>query len=717
MSVTRYFNGFLLDAGRSQILKDSSVSFSPAFVTSCRYWLAANSIWAALVAAASIIVAMRLRIDKSWLFIAFVILLAAGCVFRELRKTKLSVSTFLILILAVASPGFLLWSRLINGAFVSLTGDPFFYSAIGQYLTDHHRGIKFGLPPIDQYATLQSETRMGTASILGFFAVLFHSSTAAALSFYVFIVLANLFSGFVLLSRCFGCNRLFSLAAGLFAVIGGWTPNALNIGGLDNLLFLSLIPFLVVRLQLYRIGPKTWPTSLGLATVTAAVFYSYPEGVIIAGAMFLPFFCESLWFGMYRRGKAWRRYVISACLVLVFISPFVRLFFTSLFANINIHVQLKAAAGIFPGLLLSPRFLPALFGFGPEYPGMICSPHDLVLPLIMLALIVLGCATWIRRRKSLILSFFIFITMAIWQGSFQQYDYGLYKILFIGSLIWVPSLFRGGTAVAYLVPKPTQLCAATLGTIVFFSGGVAQRMEQHEKIPFRELKPIKWYSDLAGIKHIVGNRTVLLVCDDAFDRVYNAFDQNWAVFFLRHVNIKVPAYYGYLGAFDSFMQRAKSPSEPADFVLVNEPIEGAVWKNERFSLLEPGSQAKIIGVQSANGLEQVNGKSFIWLGNKASRFLIISKMAQTANFSAWLTGPSRLEEKHPQIRISVGDNVWQADVSETLSIEVPLRPGLNYLDIACQDSPTVPAKSEDDPRGPPLGLWDYRISNREEVSN
>ena len=301
-----------------------SLAFSSSFVTSCRFWLAANSIWATLVVAACVTVAMRLRIDKSWPLITLVIFLSAGLVIRELWKSKLRINTLLILILGVASSGFLLWPCLTRGAFVSVTGDTFFYSAFGQYLTDHHRGFEFGLAPIDQYATGMSETRFGTASVLGFFSVLFHSSTAAVLPIYIFIVLANIFSGFVVLSRRFGCNRLLSLAAGLYAVIGGWVPNALNIGGLDNLLFLSLFPFLVVRLELYRFGYKSWSTSLGLAILASSVFYAYPEGLAIAGVMFLPFFCESLWCGMYRRGGAWRRYVISACLVLVLISPYVQ---------------------------------------------------------------------------------------------------------------------------------------------------------------------------------------------------------------------------------------------------------------------------------------------------------------------------------------------------------------------------------------------------------
>ena len=106
--------------------------------------------------------------------------------------------------------------------------------------------------------------------------------------------------------------------------------------------------------------------------------------------------------------------------------------------------------------------------------------------------------------------------MAIWQGSLLQYDYGLYKILFIGSLIWIPSLFRGGTAVANFVPTSTRPFAVALGTIIFFSGALAQRMEQQAKIPCRQVIPVKWYSDLADLRHKVGNRPVLLVCDNAF---------------------------------------------------------------------------------------------------------------------------------------------------------------------------------------------------------
>ena len=185
-TVKRYINRFAPASVQSRISSNSSISFPSSFVTSCRFWLAANSIWATLVVTACVTVAMRLRIDKSWPLIASVIFISALLALRELWKSKLSVKALLILLLGLASTGFLLWPCLTRGAFVSVTGDTFLYSAFGQYLVDHHRGFEFGLSPIDQYATGLSESRFGTASVLGFFSVLFHSSIAAVLPIYIF---------------------------------------------------------------------------------------------------------------------------------------------------------------------------------------------------------------------------------------------------------------------------------------------------------------------------------------------------------------------------------------------------------------------------------------------------------------------------------------------------------------------------------------------------
>jgi hypothetical protein len=82
-----------------------------------------------------------------------------------------------------------------------------------------------------------------------------------------------------------------------------------------------------------------------------------------------------------------------------------------------------------------------------------------------------------------------------------------------------------------------------------------------------------------------------------------------------------------------------------------------------------------------------------------------------------LTAPSRPEDKDRQIRFSTGSNVWQAEVSGAFSLQVPLKAGLNHLDIVRRDPPMVLAHANGDPLALPLGLWDYRISNKEEVTN
>src|ERR1700751_3504430 len=83
MSGEGNFGGFLPHVVQSRIVSGPSRSFSSGFVTSSRFWFAANSTWATLVVAAGVTVAMRLRIDKSWPLIAFAILLSAVLAFRE----------------------------------------------------------------------------------------------------------------------------------------------------------------------------------------------------------------------------------------------------------------------------------------------------------------------------------------------------------------------------------------------------------------------------------------------------------------------------------------------------------------------------------------------------------------------------------------------------------------------------------------------------------
>jgi hypothetical protein len=96
--------------------------------------------------------------------------------------------------------------------------------------------------------------------------------------------------------------------------------------------------------------------------------------------------------------------------------------------------------------------------------------------------------------------------------------------------------------------------------------------------------------------------------------------------------------------------------------------------------------------------------SFGW-GTRRAAFWSFLKINQPASFSTWecSTGPSGSENEHRQIRVSINGNVQEVDVSEAFSMEVPLKPGLNFLGPVRQDPPTVAAQSSGDPQARPLG--------------
>jgi hypothetical protein len=83
MSVTRYSNGISPDAVQNRMREDSSRSFSSSFAIAGRFGLAVNTVWATLVVAACVTVALRLRIINSWPFIALAVLFSTGLVLAE----------------------------------------------------------------------------------------------------------------------------------------------------------------------------------------------------------------------------------------------------------------------------------------------------------------------------------------------------------------------------------------------------------------------------------------------------------------------------------------------------------------------------------------------------------------------------------------------------------------------------------------------------------
>jgi hypothetical protein len=141
------------------------------------------------------------------------------------------------------------------------------------------------------------------------------------------------------------------------------------------------------------------------------------------------------------------------------------------------------AGMVFPGLL-SPCFLPAIFGLGQEHRGTICLPrpgyadHDIRLSLLV--------AQPDKTEPEPDFGFLIFVGMAVWQGLLVKDDYGLYKILFLGSLVWIPALFWAERRLRFRTGTNSTI-GSHIGTIILLAGAIAQRMEQQDRIPWAKV--------------------------------------------------------------------------------------------------------------------------------------------------------------------------------------------------------------------------------------
>jgi hypothetical protein len=334
------------------------------------------------------------------------------------------------------------------------------------------------------------------------------------------------------------CKTFVSLISGAYAVVCGLIPDTVILSALDNLLFLSVFPFFIIRVQLFIRGNRSWSSIFGLALTSSAAFYSYPEGLAVAGVVFLPICAFSL-VQILRRDSAWRRCLLLVGLSILLILPYLATFFSFL------RNQISAAAGhvgrgAMPGLL-SNRFLPSVFGFGDEFLGGPLEISHLVLGGICVGFIALAMLRQRRKNRAILLcSVFFLIACAVWQGLILRYDYGLFKFLVVGSLLTIPLIFCGiqvGSRLFCLKNMP--VAAPAIALLVSYSAFAERRETKDDYFSYWSPK-IGPYSDLSMIKEVVGDSPVRLSFENGvemptFEAYVNGLDQLWAAYFLRDV--------------------------------------------------------------------------------------------------------------------------------------------------------------------------------------
>ena len=493
----------------------------------------------------------------------------------------------------------LLWPAISSGAMTSIFPDASNYMAFAQYLFRYPRSLAHGLSPIDQYASFFSDSRFATPALLGIIANLLHWNSGLALIPFSAFALLNIFGGFTTLARQLGCGPPTAVLAGVFSVVFGWVPDMYAVGSLDNLLFVALLPFILVRLWLILTGAANMRSAVACGVCWAAAFYTYPEGLAIAGVTFLPVFVSVLIRASRRKWPLFR--LAAAGVIGIILSlPYVSIFRSFLALQLIRGNDPNLGSGIFPGLI-SSKFFPALFGFGEEFGGTPFRWQALWLSGILAILIFVGTIRWFRRNRALIWAFLLLVGLALWQGAQKQFSYGLYKVLTIGSVLLWPAIFLGVDTMCYRFKRAIRgTLAGVLGSVLIVFSCV-EASQEFDLTPKHFLVPLEPYSDLRKIGAVTHDSPLSLMCD-------NDIDQEWALIYLRDQPQELRFERGsqvFPWARPAMLQARKEAS-PAKFFLLNRTMPGSIWSNSKFCLVPFSTDfAPITVSETPNGVEEV----------------------------------------------------------------------------------------------------------------
>jgi hypothetical protein len=561
-----------------------------------RLVLFGNFLWTFLVTIATGVVCVKLPMSIAW---PWILLLVASVVISHLFRLRkgrvrpagiITIVSVFIFVIAVLSPC-LFWDSLL-----SPHPDTWAYCADAEYLTRFVRWADPGIVPLHIFAVGLSNTRFGSFSILAFLGRVFHVDAVHVLAYYAGFLLCSVFWGVALLSRLYGAKPFVSLASGAYAVLCGLIPDTVLNGALDNLLFLSVFPFLIIRLQLYISGRRSWFSILGLALSASASFYAYPEGLAAAAVIYLPIFLFCL-LRILRQGLGWRSSLLLVGLYILLVAPYLTIFFDFLRNQLfRAATDQRLGQGAFSGLI-SDQSLPSVFGSGDEFLG--AGPFTkwhFVLGMLCLGFLALSIVGQRQKNRMVIFaSVFLLVLCAIWQGLILRYDYGLFKFLVVGSLFTTPMIFCGIQFAARLSwLKKFSIAAPAIALFLTISAFAERRETNYDYFSYwsRWSPKIGPYSELTMIKQIVGDSPVRLSFESGAEMpaaaaYFDGLDQLWAAYFLREVDLDIPRPRFYLKRLlqNLSYQRWRERVDPSvKFCLTNHPQKAAIWANKRFSL-------------------------------------------------------------------------------------------------------------------------------------
>ena len=601
-------------------------------------------------------------------------------------------------LLIVGAVFLVLRASLFQGQFVSVNADPFGYSALAAYLQNPARLVDDGTQPILRFGANLMGTRYGTPSLLGLFSALTGTDTCRSANLFAFFVLLQSGFGFTLLARVYGAGPILSLCAGLYGLAIGWVPEILKVGNWDQALFLSFLPFIILRIHLVLFPTSRWRSIVTLGLCLGAGAFAYPEGIALSGVIYLPLV---LW--RFARGSNLVQKIakvaaaggVGFLVCLVYLPTFV----SFLSHQIEVGNTMIPGKKAFEGLL-SRAWLPAVYCLGEELPGSAfrtLPKLSVVIPLVFVGLTFLALGAWWKKKNGVLLTWPIFLLVSL-PILLRGYDYGFYKALTMFWPVMVMAIFVGMTRLLALcrgLARPV-LIAAFCGVM---AGTLFDAVDHFQYIWWRQERSIQPFLELTQLKKISGNAPIRL-------QTQSWFNQMWSVFFLPGRQLVVPNLLFPLTEAATGLNYLPSERTKSVFVLGDRPRAGAVWHNDIFWLTNNQEPVELVWIDAPNNVETVQGDIFVWLDNRFANLTIHSD----ADRQAFLVipesrpGPSRPEDPKRTLICEVNGETVEMPGEGSLKIPLSLKKGDNVVRLACKESATVHQLVSGDARTLLLGL-------------
>jgi hypothetical protein len=672
-----------------------------------RSWFLFNTWFSLLAICVSAAATLRVPISSAaWpVFICctgLVIILAI----RSRRAERTRIFPWRLILTSVLISGavvVVLWGSLIKGEFVSVYPDPWAYSAFGVYVRAPVPVISDGSQPVLSFGAFLTGTRYATAGLLALFAEVSRTDTCRSAAIFAFVVLLQIGFGFALLARIFGAGPVLSLSAGLFGVTLGWAPEILKIGNWDQVLFVSFIPFALLRFRFSAFQTSRSHGILGLGLCLGAATFAYPEGAAMSGVIYLPLLFWKLLRGKDTLRKI-RRLAVATGVALLVSSVYLPTFASFLYMQILRGETLVPGSGTFSGLL-SARWLPAVYGLGEQAPVPSLDTTELIVPLLFIGLSFLALITWWRKKDGILLTVPVFFLLTLWQGVLLRYDYGFYKVLTMFWPMMVVAIFVGMSRLLAWSPPGWSRSVLAVALCGLIGGALSDEFAQFQYAPWRKERRIKPFLELTRLRDISKNALISLRTEDWFN-------QQWAIFFLQGYRVVVPNPLAHLANSATGLKNATSDQPKGAFVLTDKPKAGAAWHNEVFWLTNREEPVELLAIDAPNQVETVQGDIFVWLDNQFTSLTIHSNADREAllNFPECWPGPSRPDDTKRTLIVEINGEKAEFAVSPNLKVPLKLNQGDNFVRLSCKEAPTVNKLPSGDARTLLLGIKRFNVS-------